>query len=126
MNFDSDQWNIAALALGMIRDRETGEIKWPVVIGGLLAAGIAGAITMTIAVNADLSAVKARQQVVFERLSVIETSSHPATAKRYTSDDAARDLELIRMRIRDSRDECRRDNDDLKQRIQRMEDRGRR
>lgn len=123
MQIDPDHWRFSGLALAMVRDTDTGEIRWPVVVAGLLTAGIAGAVTAVISVSSEVAGIKARQQIVFGRLDVIESSNHPATAKRYTSDDAARDLELIRMRIRDGREECRRDNDDVKQRVQRLEDR---
>jgi len=123
MNFDPDHLKFGALLIGVVRDSETGEIRWPVVIASLLTAGVIGAITMSIAMTSEVSAIRARQQIVFERLAQIEASTHPATAKRYTSDDAARDMDLIRSRIRESEERSRDDHSELNLKIQRMEDR---
>ena len=121
MHFDPEHWKAAFFGLGIVRDPETGEIRWPVVAGGILVAGTVSVGGIIISMGNLISAIEARQQMVIARLEAIEVSAHPATSKRYNSDDATRDAELMRNRIRDSRDEARRDHDDNKQRIQRLE-----
>ena len=43
--------------------------------------------------RAEVAGIKARQEIVLQRLDAIEASQHPSTSRRYTADDAARDRE---------------------------------
>ena len=112
--------------LGMVRDAETGEIRWNIVAGGILVAATIAVGGIIISMGNLIAAIEARQQMVISRLEAMESSQHPATSKRYTADDAQRDLELIRTRIRDAREEARKDNELIAARILRLEDRTRR
>ena len=122
MIIEPETMKASILGLGMIRDDE-GAIRGNLVAGGILVAATISIGGIIISMGNLIAAIEARQQMVIARVEQLESSLHPATSKRYTSDDAIRDAELMRNRIRDSRDEARRDHDDNKQRIQRLENR---
>jgi hypothetical protein len=126
MHFDPEHWKAALFGFGMVRDVETGEIRWPVIVGGIIVAGGVAVGGFIVQMGNTISAVAATQKLMAERLDKIELSVHPSTSKRYTSDDAARDLDLVRSRIKDGRDDARRDHEEVIARLQRLEDRGRR
>jgi hypothetical protein len=95
MQIDPDHFKLLPFLAGVIHD-EMGEIRWPIVTAGLATAGIIGAFAATTNMTANISAIDAKQQMVLQRLDRIEASQHPATSKRYTSDDADRDREYFR------------------------------
>ena len=111
MNIDPSQIGAFPM-LAMVRDTSTGEIRWPVVIGGIITAGVVGVSSWLISASQDIAYIKARQEMVITKLASIEASSHPATSKRYTSDDAARDQDMMRREL-----------DRLGERIAKLEDR---
>ena len=87
--------HLHALGAAMVRDAETGEIKWNLIIGGVLTAAILGVAGQVISNGTQIAAIIARQEIVLQRIQAMEQSSHPSTSKRYTSDDAARDREMV-------------------------------
>ena len=87
--------HLHALGAAMVRDAETGEIKWNLIIGGVLTAAILGVAGQVISNGTLVAAIGARQELVLQRLTAIEQNIHPATSKRYTSDDAAHDREIV-------------------------------
>jgi hypothetical protein len=119
---DPEYWKTAIFGFGIVRDSETGEIRWPVVAGGILVAATVAIGGFLVTLSNSVAAIEARQVLMEGRVSHLEDSAHPATSKRFTSDDAARENELLRTRIRDAREECRRDNDDVRNRVQRLEE----
>ena len=123
MNFDPEHWKAAFFGLGIVRNPETGEIRWQVVAAGILVAATIATGSFLVSISNILAAVEARLQIAMLRIDQIEASQH---SKRYTSDDAKVDLELIRTRIRDSREDARKDTEMLAARILRLEDRSRR
>ena len=126
MHFDPENWKATILGLGIVRDPETGEIRWHYVAGGILVASTIAVGGFLVSISNVLAAVEARLQIAMARIEQMENSQHPATSKRYTADDANRDLELIRARIRDAREEARKDNEGVANRVLRLEDRSRR
>lgn len=126
MNFDPESLKATVLGLGMVRDVETGEVRWGMIAAGILVASTVAVGGFIVKMGNVISAIEARQQVVFSRLESVENVTHPATMKRYTSDDAARDFELMRVRMREIRDEARKDHEELVARLQRIEDKVRR
>lgn len=80
-----------AMLAAVVRDDVSGEIRWPVVIGAIIAAGSIATAGWAVGLSNELTYVKARQEIVLQRIQVLEQSQHPSTAKRYTSDDAERD-----------------------------------
>ena len=127
MHFDFDHWKMSVLAFGSIlQDPETGNMRWPMIAASISVAGIVGAVTVIATIKADISGISARQEIVLQRLDRLEGTLHPATSKRYTSDDAVRDLDLIRTRIRDAEEIARREDSEIKLRLQRLEDKLRR
>jgi hypothetical protein len=127
MHFDFDHWKMSVLAFGSIlQDPETGNMRWPMIAASISVAGIVGAVAVITTIKADISGISARQEIVLQRLDRLEGTLHPATSKRYTSDDAVRDLDLIRTRIRDAEEIARREDSEIKLRLQRLEDKLRR
>lgn len=114
------------LLAGIVRDSETGELRWPLIVGSLVVAAVVAVAGLLLKISSEVAANTSMIVLLNADLRDLKSSVHPATAKRYTSDDATRDLELIRARIKDARDEVRRDVDDLSRRIIRLEDRVRR
>lgn len=84
--------------LAMVRDEE-GNIRWPVVVGGVITAGAVAIAGWLVSTTAQLAKVEARQEIVLQRLNTIEASTHPATSKRYTSDDAREDRERTQREV---------------------------
>jgi hypothetical protein len=91
----------------------------PAIIRAVVIAAIIGLAGWVLSQEARLddwepaySAIKARQEIVLQRLDAIEASQHPATSRRYTADDANRDREA---NIRE--------HQQLEQRILRLEQR---
>lgn len=125
MHFDPEHWKATILGLGVVRDPETGEIRWHYVAGGILVAATIAVGGFLVSISNILAAVEARLQIAMQRIETLEASQHPATSRRYTSDDANRDLELLRTRIRDAREEARKDSEGLSVRVLRLEDRRR-
>ena len=126
MIIEPETMKASILGLGMIRDGETGEIRWNLVAGGILVAATIAVGGIIISMGNLIAAIEARQHMVISRLEALEVSAHPATSKRYTSDDAVRDAALMRQNIRDMEEHLRLDNVELKLRLQRVEDRTRR
>ena len=127
MHFDFDHWKMSVLALGgILQDPETGNMRWPMIAASISVAGIVGAVAVITTIKSDISGISARQEIVLQRLDRLEGTLHPATSKRYTSDDAVRDLDLIRTRIRDAEEMARREDNEIKLRLQRLEDKLRR
>jgi len=73
----------------------------------LAAAVIALVMAVTVRVVSEISSgqgeaierLQGRLDALDKRLTKLETSTHPATTKRYTSDDAARDKAAIYQEI---------------------------
>jgi hypothetical protein len=83
--------------IGAMVTRDDGSIRWPVIVGSLITSGIIGLIVVAL----DVSAMKARQGMVIDRLQSLELQQAPATMKRFTSDDAAMMEARIERRLRD-------------------------
>ncbi len=84
--------------LGIIY-KEDGEIRWPVVISGVVTALMVGMGAAVISQGREISAMDARQRLVLERLDKIENGSVAATSDRYRRSDADRDLSALETRI---------------------------
>ena len=121
MNLDPDHWKFALFGIGIVTD-ENGQIRWNLVAGGIIVASTMACIGFVISMGTNLAAIEARQHIVLERLDRLESSVHPATSKRYTSDDAARDNDLLRTRIREAAEDYRRKDAEVLLRLQRIED----
>jgi hypothetical protein len=115
----ADWIGISAAPIGIIRD-EQGDIRWPAILGtvlsGVIIAGITALITLgsrterieTITevwlekiehIPEDIARLRALQETVLQRLLLLETAAHPATAKRFTADDAHAMEERLTRRI---------------------------
>lgn len=105
---DNDSLSLLA---GMVT-RQDGTLRWPVIIGGVITATIIGIAAWMMATTSTLAKLEARQEIVLQRLSTLESSAHPATSKRFTADDA-REMET-RITLRIDRLESRLDRKDDK------------
>ena len=110
---------------GMVHDAETGEIRWSLIVSSLAIAAVVAVGGFMIKVGNEVAASTAMIVIMNADIHELKTSLHPATSKRYTSDDAARDLELIRQAMREMRDQSRRDHEDNSRRLSKLEDRRR-
>ena len=122
MHFDPQNYHLLPMLTGMVRD-EGGELRWPLIIGSIISAGAIAVGGFVVSVGNEVSAIAARQRIVMERLDKLETANHPATTKRYTSDDAARDQDIMRRALREVLEDIRKDIGEVNARMQRFEDR---
>lgn len=111
----ADWVGIAAAPLGIMRDEE-GNVRWNTVIGSVIAGGFLVTAGSLVAMSNEQARLTARQELVLQRLDKLEaqlgvisnetarivaraeltllrlesleTNIAPATAKRFTSDDA--------------------------------------
>lgn len=107
----------------MVHDAETGEIRWSLIVSSLVVAAVVAVGGFMVKIGNEVSASAAMIVIMNSDIRDLKTSLHPATSKRYTSDDAARDLELIRQAMREMRDQSRRDHEDNSRRLSKLEDR---
>ena len=110
---------------GMVHDAETGDIRWSLFVSSLAVAAVVAVGGFMVKIGNEVSASAAMIVIMNSDIRDLKTSLHPATSKRYTSDDAARDLELIRQAMREMRDQSRRDHEDNSRRLSKLEDRRR-
>ena len=99
-----DWIGIAAAPFGIMRDEE-GEIRWTGIIATVIAGGFLAAASAMIALanrverleaiveerrdfREDVSRIRALQETVIDRLDKLEQGQNPATARRFTKDDA--------------------------------------
>lgn len=113
---------IVPMLASAVRDSETGEIRWPMVIGSLMVAAIIAVSGLLLKISNEVSSNTSMIVLLNADLRDLKLSIHPATSKRYTSDDAARDNDIMRARLREIGEENRRSLDELSRRVQRMED----
>lgn len=116
---------IGPLLASMVHDSETGELRWPIIVSGLAVAAVVAVGGFMVKIGNEVSANTAIIVLLNSDIKELKTSLHPATSKRYTSDDAARDFELTRQAIREMRDQARRDHEDNSRRLSKLEDRRR-
>ena len=113
---------LGPLLASMVHDSETGELRWPVIVSVLAVAAVVAVGGFIIKIGNEVSANTAIIVLMNSDIKELKSSLHPATSKRYTSDDAARDLELIRQAMREMQDQARRDHEDNSRRISKLED----
>ena len=115
----ADWIGIAAAPLGIIRD-EQGDIRWIPIISTIIAAAIIGGASLLITVKTEIHEMQTRfkvwtasresvpqdiarlialQEAMLSRITRLEQSEAPATAKRFTSDDAKALEERLTRRI---------------------------
>ena len=97
-------WTVPAAVFGVVRN-ENGEIRWrgivDSVIAGILLAGGTALVVQSNRVERleavveerrdfreDVSRIQAIQETVIDRLNKLEQGQNPATARRFTRDDA--------------------------------------
>jgi hypothetical protein len=73
-------------------DDGNGRYRWLVLVSGALAGGVFGLTDWILSMSNEVSAIRARQEIVLRRLDALENQKVPATANRFTASDAA-DLE---------------------------------
>jgi hypothetical protein len=122
MHLDPQNYQFLPMLGGMVRD-DAGELRWPLIIGSIISAGAIAVGGFLVSVGNEVSAIGARQPIIMERLDKLETANHPATTKRYTSDDDARDQEIMRRALREVLEDIRKDIGEVNARMQRFEDR---
>lgn len=113
---------VIPMIAGMVRDTETGELRWPMIASGIIVAATIAIGGFLVKIGNEVAANTSMIVLLNADLRDLKTSLHPATAKRYTSDDAARDNDIMRARLREIGEENRRGMDELARRVQRMED----
>ena len=89
---------------------EDGQVKWGVVLGGIIVSAIVGLTTMVISFGRDVAALAARQYALSERVDRIDNGISQATADRYRASDAQRDFgrveqQMLRLEARIERHE---------------------
>jgi hypothetical protein len=82
--------------IGIAMIKEDGTIRWNLIIGGIITAGIIGMSVLA----REVSAIAARQEMIINRVIKIEDQQVPATANRFTSFDA----DAMEKRIQDRLD----------------------
>ena len=100
-----DWIGIPAAVFGVIRNEE-GEIRWTGIVATVIAGGFLAAASAMIALSnrverleavveerrdfrEDVARTRAIQEMVVDRLNKLEQGQNPATARRFTRDDAA-------------------------------------
>ena len=106
-----------------MHDEESEGIRWNLVAGAVIVTTTMACAGFVISLGNRVSAGETKIQMLTEDVKDLKNSTHPATSKRYSSDDAARDLDLIRVRIKEAAEDMRRRDDDIQRRLQRIEDR---
>lgn len=99
MNIDPHHFHFLPVIGGMVRNAETGEIRWPVVAGGIITAALVGTGGWIVGLSREVSVLHAKQEMAMMAISRLEASQHPATMKRYTADDADRDRAAVERTI---------------------------
>jgi hypothetical protein len=115
----SDWVSIAAAPLGIVRD-ESGDIRWIPIISTIITAAIVGGTATLISVKAEVQQIQTKFEVwtasretvpqdiarlialnetLLSRITRLEQSEAPATAKRFTSDNAKELEERLTRRI---------------------------
>ena len=93
-------WHDLTFAVGAVLKTQQGQMNWPLVLSTVATALVLWIGASQLKQNDELARISERQLVNNERIQRLEDQQAPATAKRYTSEDAARDLKLMREEIR--------------------------
>ena len=95
LDFRSLPSEVLAMMMTAVR-KEDGNINWTTVFGGVVTAAIVGLSAATIDQGREISAMRARQEIVLQRLTALESGTSSATSERYRASDAARDFLAVR------------------------------
>jgi hypothetical protein len=94
---------LTVAAAGVVHDDE-GNIRWPVVVGGIITAAMVGLGAATIHQGQEIAAQTATINLLLQRLQSLESMQLTQANDRYRRSDADRELSSIERRLTDRLD----------------------